>query len=102
MRETSTEGIDIILALDVSSSMLAEDFKPNRLEAAKKVAKEFIQGRKNDRIGMVIFAGETFTQCPLTLDYGVLLTLLHETKKADHGRRLWALLMLETWLRQRD
>jgi Ca-activated chloride channel family protein len=83
MRETSTEGIDIILALDVSSSMLAEDFKPNRLEAAKKVAQEFIQGRQNDRIGMVIFAGETFTQCPLTLDYGVLMTLLNETKVAD-------------------
>jgi Ca-activated chloride channel family protein len=84
MHETSTEGIDIILALDVSSSMLAEDFKPkNRLEAAKKVAEEFIKGRQNDRIGMVIFAAESFTQCPLTLDYGVLLTLLQETKVAD-------------------
>ena len=84
MRETTTEGIDIIMALDVSSSMLAEDFKPkNRLEAAKKVAEEFIQGRQNDRIGMVIFAAESFTQCPLTLDYGVLLTLLQETKVAD-------------------
>jgi Ca-activated chloride channel family protein len=84
MHETSTEGIDIIMALDVSSSMLAEDFKPkNRLEAAKKVAEEFIQGRQNDRIGMVIFAAESFTQCPLTLDYGVLLTLLNETKVAD-------------------
>jgi Ca-activated chloride channel family protein len=84
MRETSTEGVDIILAVDVSSSMLAEDFKPkNRLEAAKKVAEEFIMGRQNDRIGMVIFAGESFTQCPLTLDYGVLLTLLTEIKVAD-------------------
>jgi Ca-activated chloride channel family protein len=60
MRETTTEGVDIILALDVSSSMLAEDFKPkNRLEAAKKVAEEFIQGRQNDRLGLVIFAGES-------------------------------------------
>jgi len=84
MRETTTEGVDIILALDVSSSMLAEDFKPkNRLEAAKKVAEEFIQGRQNDRLGLVIFAGESFTQCPLTLDYGVLMTLLQDIKVAD-------------------
>jgi Ca-activated chloride channel family protein len=83
MRETSTEGFDIILALDVSTSMLAEDFKPNRLGAVKRVAKEFIEGRQNDRIGLVIFAGESFTQCPLTLDYGVLLTLLDQTKLAD-------------------
>jgi len=84
MHETSTEGVDIILALDVSSSMLAEDFKPkNRLIAAKQVAEEFIQGRQNDRLGMVIFAGESFTQCPLTLDYGVLLTLLREINVAD-------------------
>jgi Ca-activated chloride channel family protein len=84
MRETTTEGVDIILALDVSSSMLAEDFKPkNRLEAAKTVAEEFIQGRQNDRLGLVIFAGESFTQCPLTLDYGVLMTLLQDIKVAD-------------------
>ena len=84
MRETSTEGVDIILAVDVSSSMLAEDFKPkNRLVAAKAVASEFIQGRQSDRIGLVIFAGESFTQCPLTLDYGVLLTLLDQTNVAD-------------------
>jgi Ca-activated chloride channel family protein len=84
MRETSTEGVDIILALDVSSSMLAEDFKPkNRLVASRKVAEEFVQGRQNDRIGLVIFAGESFTQCPLTLDYGVLLTILQETEVAD-------------------
>lgn len=84
MSETTTEGVDIILALDVSSSMLAEDFKPkNRLEAAKKVAEEFIQGRQNDRMGLVIFAGESFTQCPLTLDYGVLMTLLQDIKVAD-------------------
>ncbi len=84
IRETNTEGVDIILGLDVSSSMLAEDFKPkNRLEAAKKVAEEFIQGRQNDRIGLVIFAGESFTQCPLTIDYGVLSTLLGEIGVAD-------------------
>ena len=83
MKETSTEGVDIVLALDVSSSMLAEDFKPNRLEATKRVASEFIEGRQNDRLGMVIFAGESFTQCPLTLDYGVLLNLLESTKVAD-------------------
>ncbi len=82
--EISTEGVDIILAMDVSSSMLAEDFKPNnRLEAAKLVAMDFIKGRRNDRLGMVIFAGESFTQCPLTLDYGVLLTLLEGIKVAD-------------------
>jgi Ca-activated chloride channel family protein len=86
MRETSTEGIDIILAVDVSSSMLAEDFKPkNRLVAAKQVAQEFIQGRTNDRIGLVVFAGESFTQCPLTLDYGVLMTLLDQTEVADQN-----------------
>ena len=84
IRETTTEGVDIILTLDVSSSMLAEDFKPkNRLEAAKVVAEEFINGRQNDRIGLVIFAGESFTQCPLTLDYGVLMTLLRDIDVAD-------------------
>jgi len=83
MKETSTEGVDIVLAIDVSSSMLAEDFKPNRLEAAKNVASEFIEGRQNDRLGMIIFAGESFTQCPLTLDYGVLLNLLESTDVAD-------------------
>ena len=72
-----TEGIDIILVVDVSSSMLAEDFKPkNRLEAVKNVAEDFIKGRKNDPIGMVVFAGEAFTQSPLTLDYGVLTQIL--------------------------
>jgi len=82
--KVSTEGVDIVLAMDVSSSMLAEDFKPhNRLEAAKQVAQEFITGRSNDRMGLVIFAGESFTQCPLTLDYGVLLTLLNQLKVAD-------------------
>lgn len=82
-QEITAEGIDIVLALDVSSSMLAEDFKPkNRIQAAKAVAEEFIRGRHNDRIGLVIFAGEAFTQCPLTLDYGVLLELLNEVEVA--------------------
>lgn len=78
-----TEGIDIMLVIDVSSSMLAEDFKPkNRLEAVKEVAKDFIQGRKNDPIGMVVFAGEAFTQSPLTLDYGVLTQVLNSLEVA--------------------
>ncbi|MCX7983749.1 MAG: VWA domain-containing protein [Bacteroidetes bacterium] len=76
----STEGIDIVLVLDISGSMLAEDFTPNRLEAAKQVAEDFIDGRSNDRIGLVIFSGESFTQCPLTIDYPVLKSLLHEVK----------------------
>ena len=75
--ETSTEGIDIVLTLDISTSMLAEDLKPNRIEAAKNVAASFIGGRKNDNIGLVLFAGESFMQVPLTTDHGVLLTMLH-------------------------
>ncbi len=75
-----TEGIDITLVLDVSGSMLAEDFRPNRVEAAKKVADNFIAGRKTDRIGLVIFAGESFTQCPLTTDYSVLRDILSKIK----------------------
>ena len=79
--EIITEGIDIILAMDISGSMLAEDFKPkNRLEAAKAVAADFIKGRKNDRIGLVVFAAKSFTQCPLTLDYGILLRFLDEIR----------------------
>ncbi|MFC1666413.1 VWA domain-containing protein [Candidatus Omnitrophota bacterium] len=75
--EIITEGIDIILTLDTSGSMKAEDFKPqNRLGAAKEVMQEFIKSRHNDRIGLVVFARHSFTQCPLTLDYGVLLDLL--------------------------
>ena len=76
----STEGIDIVLLLDISGSMLAEDFNPNRLVAAKQVAEDFVDGRQNDRIGLVIFSGESFTQCPLTTDYPVLKNLLHEIK----------------------
>ncbi|MFQ5647259.1 MAG: VWA domain-containing protein [bacterium] len=75
--EILTEGIDIIMALDISGSMAAEDLKPvNRIQAAKLVIEEFIRGRKNDRIGLVVFAGKSFTQCPLTLDYDVLTNLL--------------------------
>ncbi len=77
--EVHTEGIDIVLAMDISSSMLAEDFKPkNRISAAKEVAADFIQGRANDRIGLVVFASQSFTQCPLTLDYGLLLQFLKD------------------------
>ncbi|HDZ13062.1 MAG TPA: VWA domain-containing protein, partial [Bacteroidetes bacterium] len=79
--EITTEGIDIILAMDISSSMLAEDFKPkNRIEAAKEVAEEFVKGRKNDRIGLVVFAKDSYTQCPLTLDYGILLKFIKDVK----------------------
>jgi Ca-activated chloride channel family protein len=79
--EVSTEGIDIILALDISGSMRAEDFKPrNRLFVAKQVIADFIKGRRSDRIGMVVFSGRSFTQCPLTLDYNVLLGLLDQVQ----------------------
>jgi Ca-activated chloride channel family protein len=76
--DVSTEGIDIILAMDISSSMLARDFKPDRLEAAKNVATEFISGRPYDRMGLVIFSGESFTQCPLTTDHAVMINLMRE------------------------
>jgi Ca-activated chloride channel family protein len=78
--EKSIEGIDIVLALDISTSMLAEDFKPNRLESAKNVAKEFIENRKSDNIGLVVFAGEAYTKCPSTIDHKVLLDLLSSTE----------------------
>lgn len=73
-----TEGIDIAILLDISGSMLAEDFKPNRLDAAKEVIDEFIAGRTSDKIGLVVFAGKSFTQCPLTIDYSVLRNLLKD------------------------
>ncbi len=77
--ETTTEGIDIILTLDISGSMKAEDFKPqNRLYVSKEVIKDFIRSRANDRIGLVVFARESFTQCPLTLDYNILLNFLDQ------------------------
>lgn len=79
-QNTEVEGIDIMLAMDVSTSMLAMDLKPNRLEAAKQVAAEFINGRSNDNIGLTIFAGESFTQCPLTVDHASLLNMLNSIK----------------------
>lgn len=78
--DVTTEGIDIIIALDISPSMLARDFKPNRLEAAKDVAIQFIAGRDNDRMGLVVFSGESFTQCPLTTDHAVLMNLFKDVK----------------------
>jgi Ca-activated chloride channel family protein len=77
-QNVSTEGIDIVLTQDISGSMLARDFKPDRLEAAKNIATEFISGRPYDRIGLVVFSGESFTQCPLTTDHAVLINLLRE------------------------
>jgi Ca-activated chloride channel family protein len=77
-QDVTTEGIDIVLALDISGSMLARDFKPDRLEASKNVATEFISGRPYDRIGLVVFSGESFTQCPLTTDHAVLINLLRD------------------------
>ncbi len=79
-QNSEIEGIDIMMAIDVSTSMLAEDLKPNRLEAAKDVAAAFINGRPNDNIGITLFAGETFTQCPLTVDHSVLLNLTNSIK----------------------
>jgi len=79
-QNVSTEGIDIVMALDISGSMLARDFKPDRLEASKDVATEFISGRPYDRIGLVVFSGESFTQCPLTTDHAVLVNLMREVQ----------------------
>lgn len=72
----TTEGIDIVMAVDISSSMLAEDLKPNRLDAAKQVASQFVMQRPNDNVGLVVFASESFTQCPLTMNHGELVNLL--------------------------
>ena len=79
-KNRTIEGIDIMLAMDVSTSMLAEDLKPNRLDAAKQVAAEFISGRPDDNIGLTIFAGESFTQCPMTIDHSSLLNLLQNVR----------------------
>ena len=79
-KNQTIEGIDIMLAMDVSTSMLAEDLRPNRIEAAKQVASEFISGRPNDNIGLTIFAGESFTQCPMTTDHSSLLSLLQNVR----------------------
>ncbi len=83
LERVTSEGIDIMLVLDVSTSMKVMDFRPNRLEAAKQVLEQFIDGRRHDRIGLVIFAGSAMTQCPLTPDYGVLTGLL---RQVDFGR----------------
>ena len=77
-QNSSTEGVDIVLALDISGSMLARDFKPDRVEAAKDVAAQFVSGREHDNIGLVIFAGESFTMCPMTTDHAVLLNLMKD------------------------
>ena len=79
-QESTTEGIDIVLAMDISGSMLAQDLKPDRLEASKNVAMDFISKRISDRIGLVIFAGESFTQCPLTTDHNVLINQFKDVK----------------------
>lgn len=78
--ERKTEGVDICIALDVSGSMLAEDFKPNRIEAAKTIGTEFVSSRPDDRMGLVIFSGEAYTQCPLTIDHSQLINLFSQVK----------------------
>ncbi len=78
--KVNTEGIDIVLSMDISTSMLAQDFKPNRLEAAKAEALQFVDARKADRIGLVIFAGESFTQCPVTIDHAIVKNELKAVK----------------------
>lgn len=79
-RNTSVEGINIMLAMDVSTSMLSTDFSPNRIEVAKKVASEFIADRPNDNIGLTVFAGESYTQCPMTTDHASLLNILDNVR----------------------
>lgn len=79
-QNVTTEGIDIMIALDISSSMLAQDLRPNRLEASKDVAIEFVSGRETDRMGLVVYSGESFTQCPLTSDHAVLINLFKDIK----------------------
>ena len=83
IKETSVSVIDMLLVLDISTSMLADDFKPNRLEAVKKTASDFIEDRKEDRIGILVFAGESFIQCPLTIDKTVLASLVNEIEVAS-------------------
>lgn len=89
-QDVTVEGIDLVIALDISGSMLAMDFKPDRLEASKEVASEFIDGRPDDRIGLVVFSGESFTQCPLTTDHAVLKNLFRDIKSGmiDDGTAL--------------
>ena len=85
LKETKMDVIDIVLVMDISSSMLATDFLPNRLEAVKKTAKNFIEERISDRIGVLVFAGESFIQCPLTVDKDVLLSLMDEIQVAEQS-----------------
>lgn len=80
VEKVNTEGIDIVLAMDVSTSMLARDFKPDRISAAKDIAVEFIAQRPTDRMGIVVFAGESYTQCPLTTDRATLINLMKEVQ----------------------
>lgn len=79
-QKVNVEGIDIVMTIDISSSMLAQDLKPDRLEAAKEVGSDFIKGRPDDRIGLVVFASETFTQVPLTTDHGMVLNMLKDMR----------------------
>ena len=79
-QKINVEGIDIVLTIDLSSSMLAQDLKPDRLEAAKDISAEFVKGRPEDRMGLVVFASETFTQVPLTTDHGMLLNMMKDMK----------------------
>lgn len=85
LQEKSIEVVDIVLVIDISSSMLATDFKPNRLEVVKKTAKNFIEKRDGDRLGILVFAGESFIQCPLTVDHDVLLSLMDEISVAQQS-----------------
>lgn len=87
-KDQTVEGIDIMMVMDVSTSMLAEDLRPNRIEAAKNVASEFVSGRPNDNIGLTIFAGEAFTQCPMTTDHSSLLSLLQNVRTDIAARGL--------------
>ena len=82
---TNMDVVDIVLVIDISSSMLATDFPPNRLEAVKKTAKNFIDARSGDRMGVLVFAGESFIQCPLTVDKEVLISLMDEVKVAEQS-----------------
>lgn len=83
LQNITSEGIDIVLSMDISTSMLAEDLRPNRVEASKKVAEDFVANRPDDRIGLVVFAGESFTQCPLTTDHSVLKNLFGSIKSGQ-------------------
>jgi len=85
IKETNVDVVDIVLVMDISSSMLATDFPPNRLEAVKSTAKDFIKARSGDRLGVLVFAGESFIQCPLTIDQDVLLSLMDEIQVAEQS-----------------